>query len=256
MNHIRIGAQLHNQATSIASLNTAAQALDSMGVDTLFNWDHFMPLYGDPQASHFECYTMLAAWAVLTKRVEIGAMVTCNSYRNANMLADMARTIDHISGGRFILAIGAGWFEKEYIDYGYEFGTAASRLAALGEALPVIERRLAKVNPPPLRKMPILIGGGGEKVTLRLTAQHASIWNFIGTPGEFARKNTILDDWCAKLQRNPADIERSVLIPEPKVAPFELNAYAAAGATHIIVGLSDPWNYPLLKELLAWRDAR
>ena len=249
---IRIGVQLHNQATSIASLNAAAQRLDGMGIDTLFNWDHFMPLYGDMNATHFECYTMLAAWAVLTKRVEIGAMVTCNSYRNPNMLADMARTIDHLSGGRFILTLGAGWFEKEYVDYGYPFGTAASRLAALGAALPVIEARLAKLNPPPLRKMPILIGGGGEKVTLKLTAQHASIWNFIGTPEEFARKNAILNDWCVTVHRNPAEIERSILIDE-KSGVDKWNAYVAAGCSHLIMGMADPWKFDLVQQMVSWR---
>ncbi len=252
MPNIRIGVQLHPQATSIHSLNAAAQKIDAIGVDTLFTWDHFYPLYGDKDATHFECYTLMAAWAALTRHVQIGALVTCNSYRNANLLADMARTIDHISNGRFILGIGAGWFERDYSEYGYSFGTAPTRLAALREALPVIEARLAKLNPPPVRKLPIMIGGGGEKVTLRLTAQHATIWNFIGTPDEFKRKSAILDEWCAKVGRNPAEIERSVLIGGPSTTDA-WNAYVAAGVTHLIVGLSDPWDMALVDNLVAWR---
>ena len=123
-----------------------------LGADILFNWDHFFPLSGDRDGMHFESWTALASWAELTSRIEIGCLVNCNSYRNADLQADMARTIDHISGGRFIFGTGAGWFEHDYDEYGYEFGTPGTRLADLAQALPRIQARWKTLNPPPLHR--------------------------------------------------------------------------------------------------------
>jgi probable F420-dependent oxidoreductase len=252
--NIRVAVQLQPQHADYRSIRQAAMKAEEMGVDIVYNWDHFFPLRGEADGKHFECWTMLASFAEVTERVEIGALVTCNSYRNPDLLADMARTVDHISDGRLILGIGAGWFERDYDEYGYEFGTVGDRLSDLRDALPRIEARWAKLNPPPTRDIPILIGGGGEKRTLRYTARHADIWHGFGDPEKLARKNRILDEWCAKEGTDPAAIERSAGVSPTKVD--EADDYLEAGITQFTIGLSGP-DYDLspLTDWIAFRDS-
>jgi probable F420-dependent oxidoreductase len=251
MGRIRIGVQLHPQHTTYAAFSAAVRTFEDLGVDTIFNWDHFFPLYGEPDGPHFEGWTLLTAMATLTTRAEVGCLVTCNSYRNPALLSNMAKTVDHISGGRLILGMGAGWFERDYSEYGYEFGTAPDRLRALREALPVIKQRWEVDQPPPLRKIPILIGGGGEKVTLRLTAEHADIWHGFGPIETFKHKSSVLNEWCAQLGRDPQTIERSVSPREGE----SLDAYVEAGATHFIFGLGEPWETKDVEAALKWRES-
>jgi probable F420-dependent oxidoreductase len=248
MSRFRAGIQLQPQATSVSALLDATRAAEDLGADSVWTWDHFYPLYGDPDATHFEGYTLLSAMAAVTERVQLGALVTCNSYRNPNLLADMARTVDHVAGGRFVLGIGSGWFERDYTEYGYEFGTARSRLADLERDLPIITARLAALNPPPVGDLPIMIGGSGRKVTLRLVAEHAHMWNSFGPPENFAELNGVLNDWCERVGRNPSEIERTVAINPNEVGNWQ--AYLDAGADHLIVMSAEPFALDALAELV------
>jgi probable F420-dependent oxidoreductase len=247
MARFKVGIQLRPQHCTMDQYREAWLAADALGADTIWNWDHFYPLSGDPDGPHYECWTVLGAMAATTSHARFGALVTCNSYRNPELLADMARTVNEIGGGRAILGIGAGWFERDYTEYGYEFGTAPDRLSALKEALPRIKERLAKVNPP-ASELPIMIGGSGEKVTLRLVARYAQLWNTFGPVENFRRKNEVLDDWCAKLGRDPREIDRTVMIRNEEIDTVE--AYLEAGATHIILGGDAPFDMAPLRRLL------
>ncbi|MBU3066262.1 LLM class F420-dependent oxidoreductase [Nocardia sp. NEAU-G5] len=249
---VRIGVQLQPQhAPRYDLIRDAVRRAEDAGVDVVFNWDHFYPLYGDPEGAHFECWTMLGAIAEQTERVQLGALVSGGGYRNPDLLADMARTVDHISGGRLILGIGAGWFQKDYDQYGYEFGTPGTRLALLKEYMERLTARLGKLNPQPLRDIPILIGGGGERKTLRLVAEYADIWHTFAKLDVLEHKSKILADHCAVAGTDPAAIERSVDWPGVEAAP----ALVAAGVTMFTVGSGGPdYDLSVVEEAIRWRD--
>ncbi|HEY2700661.1 MAG TPA: LLM class F420-dependent oxidoreductase [Pseudonocardiaceae bacterium] len=250
---IRIGVQIAQQHGDYKNIRRAAAEAEDIGVDIIFNWDHFFPLSGETYGKHFECWTMLGAWAEQTSRVQLGALVTCNSYRNPELLADMARTVDHISDGRLILGIGSGWKELDYTEYGYEFGTPGSRLDDLAEAMPRIEARFAKLNPPPTRKIPVLIGGGGEKKTLRLVAKHADMWHSFARGADFDRKKQVLAAHCADVGRDPGEIELSVGAGgDPEVnGP----ALLAQGITTFTIGVRGPdFDLSTARAWVDWRN--
>jgi probable F420-dependent oxidoreductase len=254
---LRVGVQVQPQHADFDGMRRAWREAEELGVDAIFCWDHFFPLHGEPDGKHFEAIATLAAMAEATERAQIGALVICNSYRNPELLADAHRTIDHISGGRAILGIGAGWFERDYDEYGYEFGTAPDRLRALRAALPRIRDRLGKLNPPPVGELPILVGGGGERVTLKLVAQHADMWHGFGDAETFRRKNEILLGHCADVGRDPAEIERTWGVREDIMD--HVDELADAGVQHVILGVGgngSGYDLSVLRELVAWRDAR
>jgi alkanesulfonate monooxygenase SsuD/methylene tetrahydromethanopterin reductase-like flavin-dependent oxidoreductase (luciferase family) len=170
----------------------------------------------------------------------------------------MARTIDHISAkgtgtGRFIFGTGSGWFERDYDEYGYEFGTVGQRLDALAANLPVIEARWARLNPPPTRHIPVLIGGGGEKKTLRIVAKHADIWHSFSDPETLQRKLGILAEHGAAVGRDTSEIEISTELRGRSAE--QADELHALGATLFTIGLSGP-DYDLapVRDWLSWRD--
>jgi len=238
-------------------MQRAWREAEELGADTIYTWDHFYPLYGEPDGKHWEGVVSLSALAACTERARIGALVFCNSYRNPQLLADVHRTIDHLSGGRVIFGVGAGWFERDYDEFGYEFGTAPDRLRALGRDLPLMKHRLAKLNPPALGPMPILIGGAGEKVTLRLVAEHADMWHTFADPDTYRHKVAVLAEHCARVGRDPSTIEHVIGYHEGIIAIAD--DLADAGVSEITVGVGgDGSGYDLgeLREMIAWRDSR
>src|SRR5215204_4649513 len=197
---VRVGAQIHRQQASYAQMRDAWLRVEEMGADTLFNWDHFSPLYGDRDGEHFECWTLLGAMAGVTERVEFGVLVTCNSYRNANLLADMARTVVSHLGRQAHPRDRRRLVPERLRRVRLRVRDGGRPSAGTQRSMPVIEERLRKLNPLPLRDpLPILIGGGGENVTLRIVAQHAHPWNGFGDPDQAGRKSRILDDWCERV---------------------------------------------------------
>lgn len=249
MARFKVGVQFEPQHCSVQDLRRAWRDADALGIDSIWVWDHFYPLSGDPAGAHFEGWTLLAAAACDTRGAELGVLVSCNSYRNPDLLADMARTVDHLSGGRAVLGIGAGWCERDYEEYGFDFGTTGMRLGALEEGLARVKARLAKLNPPPLGRFPLLIGGEGERVTLRLVAEHADAWNGFGPVEKFAHKNRVLDEWCERVGRDPTSIERSVTLVTPG-DDEHVEGFLAAGAQHLILPGKAPFVLDRVERLL------
>ncbi|MEJ3744815.1 LLM class F420-dependent oxidoreductase [Actinomycetes bacterium KLBMP 9797] len=257
---VRVAVQVQPQHADYAAIRAVVTEAERIGVDAVFTWDHFFPLTGDADGRHFECWTMLAAWAEATSRVELGPLVSCTGYRNPDLLADMARTVDHISGGRVVLGLGAGWFDRDFTDYGYPLASPAERLDELAAALPRIRARQAALNPPPIRRIPLLVGGGGERRTLRLVARHADRWHSFGDPDTMRHKIGVLRRHCAEIGRDPAEVEISGSVgggPSPAGEPEDLGPKLRdLGVSLFTLGVSGP-DYDLdpLRRWLAWRDS-
>jgi alkanesulfonate monooxygenase SsuD/methylene tetrahydromethanopterin reductase-like flavin-dependent oxidoreductase (luciferase family) len=227
MTDLRLGALCWNQYTDWPSLLEAGRRAERLGFDTLWTWDHLYPIVGSPDGPMFEGWLTLAAWAQATERVRIGLMVGANTFREPSLTAKMATTLDHISDGRAILGIGGAWFETEHTAFGLPFGDGfPERLRWLGEALPVMrgmlhgERpsaagpryhaRVVRNDPPPIQeRLPLLIGGGGEQVTLKLVARYGDANNVGGGFENVRRKEAILVQHCETVGRDPAEIERT-----------------------------------------------
>ena len=258
MTRLKIGVQIRPQHTTWEAYRDAWLWADEAGIDVIYSWDHFFPLFGthagNPyQNNHFEAWTLQAALGAQTKRAQVSCLVHCMSYRNPALMSNMAKTMDHITNGRFVLGIGAGWAQRDYDEFGYAFGTAGSRLKEFERGLAIIKERWQTDVPAPVNgTIPILIGGGGEKVTLRIVAQYADQWHAHGTPDIWRHKSAVLDEWCAKIGRDPKTIQR-VCAARPEQFTV-LEEYVKGGATQLVYGWDHPWDTGQLRELLAWRD--
>ncbi len=200
---------------------------DQRGWHGVWVADHFVPFAGDIGGPYHEAWALLAAMAVRTERARIGTMVVGNTYRNPAVLMKQATTVDHLSGGRVVLGMGAGWQENEHVAYGIEYGTFTDRFEKLEESLQILrglrsEDRTdhdgthyrmveAPLSPKPLGSMPILVGGGGEKKTLRMVAQYAEEWNVWGEPDLLRQKIEVLTAHCERLNRDPASIRKTAV---------------------------------------------
>ena len=197
--------------------------MDRLGYDSVWTWDHFVPLDGDPKGPMFEAWQLLAAWAAITSTPRLGTLVTGNTYRHPAVLAKMAATLDHVSNGRAIIGLGAAWHEGEHAMYGIPFPSTGGRLARMDEAAQVLRSLLdepvasfagkhyrlqdAVAEPKPVqRRLPILIGGGGERKTLRTVARYADYWHGHGTPEVIRHKLEVLAAHCAEIGRDPAEV--------------------------------------------------
>ncbi len=249
----KVGVTIHPQQCTIQQLRDAWRRADELGVDSIWFWDHFFPLYGNPNGNHFECWSLLAAAAIDTRAPQIGPMVTCIGYRNPELLASIAATVDQLAGGRLVLGLGAGWFERDYDEYGYDFGEARDRVRTLREALPRIKGRISRLHPGPAGPMPILVAGSGEKVMLRLVAEHAQMWNTIGSVDDFERKSAVLDEWCARLGRDPREIERTANVGGLTVKSVE--EWLKAGLQHFVLRIAQPFDTKELARVLKLRDS-
>jgi alkanesulfonate monooxygenase SsuD/methylene tetrahydromethanopterin reductase-like flavin-dependent oxidoreductase (luciferase family) len=227
MTEIKIGALCWNQYTDWPSLLQAGVRADELGYDSLWTWDHLYPIVGDSNGPNYEGWLVLTAWAQATAQVRIGLMVGANTFRTPTLTAKMATTLDHISGGRAILGIGGAWFEEEHEAFGLDFGSGfPERLRWLGEALPIMRGMLDGTEPtasgphyhakatrnlpgPVQARLPICVGGGGEKVTLKLVAKYADMNNVGGGVEEVRHKEQVLLRHCETVGRDPAEIERT-----------------------------------------------
>lgn len=225
---IRIGAAFWVQRTDWPSLRDAIEAAEAGGADDLWIDDHLLSDEGDPEDPKFEAWSTLAAVAAITERPRVGHLVAANTFRNPGLTAKLAITLDHISGGRAILGLGSGWFEREHDAFGIHFGSGfGERLDRLAESVDVIRRLLdgerfdhegrfyrlddALAAPRPVQpRLPLLIGGSGPEKTLRIVARHADLWNAYGSAASLAASDSILRQRCVETGRDESQIERTV----------------------------------------------
>jgi len=259
MPDLRLGALCWNQYTDWPSLLAAGTRSEELGYESLWTWDHLYPIVGNSDGPIHEGWLTLAAWAQATKKIRIGLMVGANTFREPALTAKMATTLDHISGGRATLGIGGAWFEEEHEAYGIAFGDGfPERLRWLAEALPIMrgmlrnDRPTAKGNryhakavrndPPPIQKrLPLLIGGGGEQVTLKLVAKYGDANNLGGGIAKIRHKEEVLLRHCEAVGRDPNEIERTAGLGAVVIRDSRAEARKVANRIFARNGKAEPW---------------
>ena len=298
---VKLGMLAWNQYTDWQSLRNAGVAADNLGYDDLWTWDHLYPIVGSDNGPMFEGWLTITAWAEATRTAKVGLMVGANTFRNPALVAKMATTLDHISGGRAILGIGGAWFETEHAAFGMEFGASpGERLRWLEEAVGIMHGMLrgeepsgsryyqaqsVRNLPPPIQDpLPIVVGGGGEKRTLRIVARYADACNVGGGIENVQRKDEVLRQHCAEVGRDPAEIERTAgvgvcvirddpaeaervmkrifehngsaqpwsnqLIGTPEQVADQLRPYLEIGFRHFTVGFPAPYDEESMERLV------
>jgi alkanesulfonate monooxygenase SsuD/methylene tetrahydromethanopterin reductase-like flavin-dependent oxidoreductase (luciferase family) len=307
---VRIGALLWPQQAAWAELSQSARLADRVGVDSVWTWDHLHAIVGDPLQPIFEGWTTLAAWAAETERIHLGLMVGANTFRNPGLTAKLALTLDHISAGRAWLGIGGAWFGYEHAAHGIDFGRGfGERLDWLDEAVDAITRladgevvssppdghyrlRDLQVHPLPYRgpgQLPVMIGGEGERKTLRTVARYADAWNAGGSVEFLRHKLSVLERHCEEVGRDPLEIELStnkhLILRDDRAEALRVLAegltrngsersideladfmgseeqvaeawrpYLELGFTHVIVDMPTPYDQETIERLPRLRD--
>ena len=259
---VRLGALCWNQYSDWESLLEAGKRAERLGYDDLWTWDHLYPIVGSHEGPIFEGWLTITAWAVATERIRIGLMVGANTFRNPALTAKMATTFDHISAGRGILGIGSAWFETEHTAFGLRFGDGdPERLRWLAEALPIMRGMLRgerpsaagpryrakdvlNLPPPVQERMPLLVGGGGEKVTLKLVARYADANNVGGGFESVKRKEAALLRHCETLGRDPNEIERTTGLGAIVIRDSRAEAERVKGEIFRRNGDAEVWDSP------------
>jgi len=262
-NEIKLGALSWNQYTDWQSLREAGIRADTLGFHSLWTWDHLYPIVGSDDGPIFEGWLTLAAWAEATERAKVGLMVGANTFRNPALVAKMATTLDHISGGRAVLGIGGAWFETEHRAYGLEFGgSPGERLRWLEEAVKIMRGMLHGERPsgeryyharevrndpmPVQERLPIIVGGGGERKTLRIVARYADGCNLGGGFENVKRKDQILRQHCADVGRDESEIERTVGMGVCVIRDDAAEAQRVANEIFERNGNAEPWRNQLV----------
>jgi alkanesulfonate monooxygenase SsuD/methylene tetrahydromethanopterin reductase-like flavin-dependent oxidoreductase (luciferase family) len=305
---IRFSAQLWAQSTDWPGFREAVLALEAHGWDGAWTWDHIAPVVGPADLPTHEGWSLLSAAAAVTDRIRLGLLVGANTLRHPALTAKLAVTLDHVSDGRAVLGLGAGWLEADHAPFGIPFGAShGDRIARLDEAVMLVRGLLdgdrvshqgryyafdeAAIAPRPIQaRLPILIGGGGLRRTLRVVAQRADAWNSYGPIAEMAERTAALERHCADVGRDPAAIERTttltivlratdeearavqadqarhnripaipdnppVLVGPPSAIAAGLLPYLRLGFGHIIVRLPTPYDHETIERIGELRDA-